>query len=72
MSNLIKKSVSDFFSSSEALGAVNKDRNGSRFQIPLQNIIVVPKAAVDVTLEVTSANIWFFPNISPEWKNNHL
>ena len=73
MSSLIQKSTSYFFSSAESLGAVNKDRNGSRFQIPMQNILVVPQTAVDVTLEVTSANIWFTsPNISPEWKNNHL
>ena len=74
MSNLIKKEMSYFFSSAEALGAINKDRNGSRFQIAMQNIANVPPSAVDVTLEVTSANIWHTsPNISAEdWQNDKM
>ena len=73
MSNLIKKEMSYFFSSASALGAVNKDNNGSRFQIAMQNIANVPPSAVDVTIEVTSANIWHTsPNISADWKNNKM
>ena len=74
MSNLIKKEMSYFFSSCEALGAVNKDRNGSRFQIAMQNIANVPSSAVDVAIEVTSANIWHTsPNISADdWHNDKM
>ena len=73
MSSLIKKEISYFFSSATALGATNKDRNGSRFQIAMQNIANVPQAAVDVSIEVTSANIWHTsPNIAPEWGNNKM
>jgi hypothetical protein len=70
---LVQKDMTYFFSSSEALGAQNKDNNGSRFQINLDRPIAIPNNAVDVSIEVTSANIWFTtPNIDASYKNNKL
>lgn len=70
---LIRKDLTYFFSSSVALGAQNKDKNGSRFQVKLDRPIGIPTNAVDVSIEVTSANIWFTsPNIDSEYKNNRL
>lgn len=68
-----QKDMTYFFSSSEILGARNKDNNGSRFQINLDRPIDIPVNAVDVSIEVTSANIWFTsPNITASYKNNKL
>ena len=70
---LVQKDLTYFFSSSEALGAQNKDNNGSRFQVKLDRPIEIPNNAVDVSIEVTSANIWFTtPNIDPVYQNNIL
>jgi hypothetical protein len=70
---LVQKDMTYFFSSSERLGAQNKDNNGSRFQISLDRPLDIPNNAVDVCIEVTSANIWFTtPNIEAEYKNNKL
>lgn len=71
MSGLIETENTYFFSSSEQLGAINKDRNGSRFQIALQKPITVPPAAIDVSIECIAANIWHYsPNVSAEFNNN--
>ena len=70
---LVQKDLTYFFSSSEALGAQNKDNNGSRFQVKLDRPISIPNNAVDVSIEVTSANIWFTtPNIDSVFENNRL
>ena len=70
---LVQKDLTYFFSSSELLGAQNKDNNGSRFQISLDRPLNIPNNAVDVCIEVTSANIWFTtPNIDTDYKNNKL
>ena len=70
---LIRKDLTYFFSSNTAIGAQNKDNNGARFQVPLNRSLSVPANAVDVNIEVTSANIWFTsPNISQFYKNNIL
>ena len=70
---LVQKDLTYFFSSSEALGAQNKDKSGSRFQVKLDRSIEIPNNAVDVSIEVTSANIWFTtPNIDPVYQNNVL
>jgi hypothetical protein len=70
---LVQKDLTYFFSSSTALGAQNKDNNGARFQIQLDRPITVPVNAVDVNIEVTSANIWFTsPNIDAIYQNNLL
>lgn len=69
--SLVQKDMTYFFSSSILLGAQNKDKNGSRFQVKLDRSIDIPNNAVDVLMEVTSANIWFTtPNIEEEYKNN--
>ena len=70
---LVQKDLTYFFSSSELLGAQNKDNRGSRFQINLDRPLNIPNNAVDVCIEVTSANIWFTtPNIDAEYNNNKL
>ena len=70
---LVQKDLTYFFSSSTRLGAQNKDNNGARFQIQLDRAISVPVNAVDVNIEVTSANIWFTsPNIDAIYQNNLL
>lgn len=70
---LVQKDLTYFFSSSEALGAQNKDNNGSRFQVKLDRSLSIPNNAVDVSMEVTSANIWFTsPNIDEDYNNNKL
>lgn len=71
--SLVQKDMTYFFSSSESLGAQNKDQNGSRFQVKLDRPIDIPVNAVDVSIEVTSANIWFTtPNIDEIYGNNKL
>lgn len=73
MPNLVNKELTYFISSSLKLGAQNKDKNGSRFQIKLDRPIEIPNNAVDVSMEVTSANIWFTtPNISTLYQNNQI
>lgn len=71
MSSLVETELTYFFSSSESLGATNKDLNGSRFQVRLNKPIAVPPAAVDVSIECVAANIWYnSPNVAAEFGNN--
>lgn len=71
--SLIEVENTYFFSSAENLGAQNRTADGHKFQILLDNEIKVPPSAVDCTIEVRSANIWFTsPNIAAEYNNNIL
>lgn len=70
---LIETEQTLFFSSNENLGAQNKDLNGSRFQVRLDRPVSIPPSAVDVSIECSSANIWYTsPNIAEEYGNNKL
>lgn len=67
---LIEKDMTFFFTSN---GANHQDKDGSRFEITLNTPIDIPRNAIDVSVQVTSANIWFTqPNIDEKYKNNEL
>lgn len=71
--SLVEKEATYFFTSSERLGAQNKDNDGSRFQLKLSRPIEVPNTAIDISMEITSANIWFTtPNINEKYENNKI
>jgi hypothetical protein len=66
-----------FFSSNDdptTLGpALNKDLNGSRFQVRMEPPISVPTDAQSVTIECVNANILHVtPNIAAEYGNNTM
>ncbi len=59
------------FSSAASNGARNKSDDGSSFEVQLSQPIVIPREAVNCTIEVTQANIWYTtPNISARLGNN--
>jgi hypothetical protein len=58
------------FSSAERNGARNRSDDGSTFDVQLSGPIAIPKEAVNCTIEVTQANIWYTtPNISARLNN---
>ena len=68
---IIDKVISRDFSSNPALGAANIQNNGSKFTVNLNNPIFIPVGAVDCTVDVVAASIWFVqPNISIAIANN--
>jgi hypothetical protein len=71
---LIEKENTYYFTSADdQLTTGSKDLNGSRFTVKLSREISVPRSALDVTIECTTANIWFTqPNISPDYKNDKM
>ena len=77
MSMYINHEDSFFFSSNDdptTLGpALNKDLNGSRFQVRMEPPISVPTDAQSVTIECVNANILHVtPNIAAEYGNNTM
>ena len=63
--SFIKEEISLIVSSDEKVGATNKSEDGSRFAIQLDGDgIHLPKDAMNVTVEVEEATIWWsIPNI---------
>ncbi len=73
MSILVPKTLSYTFSSNPSLGATNISSDGSSFTINLNNAIFIPSSAVNCSLDVVSANIWYVqPNISVALGNNNF
>ena len=59
------------FDSGTQNGAKNKSEDGSTFDVQLPQPIVIPKEAVNCTIEVIQANVWYTtPNISIGKNNN--
>jgi hypothetical protein len=70
---LIQTEQSYFFSSDEKIGALNKELQGSSFEVKLKSPIKIPPGAVDATIECMAANVWNnSPNIAVEYENNHF
>ena len=71
---LIEKENTYYFTSADdQLTTGSKDLNGSRFTVKLNREISVPRSALDVTIECTTANIWWTqPNVSPAYKNDKM
>ena len=70
---LVQHTQSYLFSSDPANGALNRSPDGSTFSVQLDSPIQVPRNAVNATIEVTSAEIWWtIPNISARLGNNLL
>lgn len=70
---MVEYEQSYIFSSAELNGARNKSDDGSTFDVQLSNPITIPKEAVNCTIEVTQANIWYTtPNISARENNNQF
>lgn len=66
-----KKSFSLLVSSDEENGALNVTNNGSKFDVQYSSAINIPRDAIDCTLEVDEATIWWtVPNISAGLGNN--
>jgi hypothetical protein len=78
MATYIDREDTYFFSSNDELTTlagepVNKDLEGSRFQVRMEPPISVPKEAEGVFIECPSANILHVtPNIASEYQNNTL
>lgn len=71
MSVLIEKEQSYFFSSDTTVGASNVANNGSTFAVALNNPLSIPNGAVDCSVAVNTAAIWYVnPNISAALMNN--
>lgn len=71
MSVVYEKEQSYFFSSDPNVGASQVMANGSKFSVALNNPILIPKGAIECSMSVNSAAIWYVnPNVSLELKNN--
>ena len=71
MSILIPKTLCYNFSSDPALGATQISEDGSSFVITLDQSIEIPQSAMNCTIDVIGANIWYVqPNISEVLGNN--
>jgi len=69
--SFVEYAFSQRFSSSTENGALNKSSDGSRFSVQLDLPIMIPKNAVNATIECAQANIWYnTPNISVNKGNN--
>ena len=61
---MVKQEVSMIVSSSPNNGAVNTSADGSYFEIQLQDALAIPAEALNATLSVEEASVWFTtPNI---------
>jgi hypothetical protein len=70
---ILEKQLSYIFSSNPANGAINPSADGSSFDVQLNQPVAIPAEAVNCTLEVQSANIWWvIANISAELGNNKM
>lgn len=70
---LVEHTTSYIFSSDIANGAQNKTVDGHSFEVELNEPISIPREAVNCTLEVSQARIWYTtPNISANLNNNKL
>jgi hypothetical protein len=68
---LIEHSMSMIFSSNPANGANNVRKNGSEYDVILDNPISLPLNCVAPTLEVLDASVWYVqPNIAASIGNN--
>ena len=68
---LIPKVTSYAFSSDPAAGAKNLHNKGSSFSVALNKAISIPVGAMNCSVDVIQANIWFVtPNISADLGNN--
>lgn len=73
MSVILEKEQSYFFSSDTTVGATQVQNNGSTFAVALNTPIAIPKGAVDCTIGINSAAIWYVnPNISAALGNNQF
>ena len=73
MVGLLTKKISFLFSSDPLNGAINKSENGSDFTVQLNEPISIPDNAVDCSLRLLTASIWFTtPNISIALNNNTI
>jgi len=61
---MVPREINFVASSDPAAGAINRSADGSAFEVQLQDAIKVPREAVNVTLAVENASIWWtIPNI---------
>lgn len=69
----VEFSETRIFSSNPANGAQNVNQDQNEFDIYLNEPISIPRNAINCTLEVVKAQVWYVqPNISEEIKNNQL
>ena len=62
--NLIPVENSILFSSDDQLGAINRSADGSSFEVQFDTPISIPKDAMNVSLSIEEATVWFtVPNI---------
>ena len=73
MSVIIDKEISFLTSSSTTQGAVNKNSQGSRFDVILEKPLSIPREAINVRVALQSATIWWsINNISASLGNNKM
>ena len=61
---LIPQEISLLVSSDKNLGASNLNSHGSSFEVQLDQPLEIPKAALNVSIEVQEATVWWsIPNI---------
>ena len=61
---LVKEEINFIVSSDPNQGASNVSKNGSRFTVKLEEAIEIPRLALNVTLSVEEATVWWsVPNI---------
>jgi hypothetical protein len=69
--NFIPVEDTILFSSDPDLGAINRSADGSTFEVQFDNALTIPKDAMNVSLSVEEATVWFtVPNITET--NNKL
>lgn len=69
----VEYSQTHIFSSNPANGAQNVNQDQNEFDVYLNEPISIPRNAINCTLEVVKAQVWYVqPNISEEIKNNKL
>lgn len=70
---LVEHEFSIITSSNPANGATGINADENKFTVILNDPIAVPATAINCTIELNSASVWYVqPNISEELKNNDL
>ena len=61
---MVPNEISLLASSDPASGAINRSADGSQFEIQLEDALQIPEGAVNITLDIEEATVWWvIPNI---------
>jgi hypothetical protein len=60
----VPREISVILDSNPANGAINRSADGSTFEVQFQDPLIIPKNAINPTLDVEESNIWYTqPNV---------